>query len=192
LLDGRDKRASAGVVDRDELRDERLGRLAVDDVGVAVNGYDARDGVLGRGEALTLENGAKGDIPRLVADLGGDRALHIPSHDDGAAREGRERRDHIMNVGFLERDGNRRLLRLLHLLEQRDCGNRNYLDRRGARWCRLWFECLFNVLLRRRADWRGQRGSNRGRSRCHIRLRRTCALGRAGVARVPRGGPARR
>ena len=108
------------AIDRYELRLQRLGSLAIQDVGVAVNGNDPRDRIFGRGQTLTLQNGAERDIPRLIANFGGYRALDIFADDDCASRECRERRDDIANVGILERYGDRRLLRLLGLREERD------------------------------------------------------------------------
>jgi hypothetical protein len=110
LLNRRDEIGGAGVVDRDQLRLQRLRRLAVQDVGVAIDGDDSGDRIFRSGETLALENRAQRDIPRLVLHFGGNGAGYILADDDGASGECGERSDDVTNVGVLERDGNRRLL----------------------------------------------------------------------------------
>src|SRR6266404_294902 len=140
-LNGRYERRRASIVDRDKLCLERLGRLAIKNIRVAVHGDDSGDQIFGCGQALSLKNRAQRDIPWLVFDFGRDSSLHVLPDDDGPARERRERRYYIADIGVLERDGDGRLLGLLDRREERD-----RLD------------------IVSRGDFRGNRTSN-GRSR---------------------------
>src|SRR5690348_5587487 len=84
--------------------------------------------VLHRVEAVGVEDGAHGDVPRLVGDLRGDLdllvrstptalagrlALHIARRDDRAVREGRERREHVGDRRIFPGDRDTLLLRAL-------------------------------------------------------------------------------
>ncbi len=124
---------SPRIVDRDELGLKRLRCLPVQDVGVAVDGDDSGERIFRSRESLALEDRAERDVPRLIADLGGDGSGDFLADHDRAPRERRERCDHVANVSVLERYGDWRLLGLLGLRKERD---RLFVSRRNSyrRW----------------------------------------------------------
>ena len=81
-------------------------------VPVAIDGDDAGHRIFGCRQSLTLEDRAERDIPGLIANFGGHCAGHILADDNRAPGKSGERRDHVADVGVLERHRYRWLLRL--------------------------------------------------------------------------------